>query len=253
MSTPTEHEHHIVGPKIYLLILCALLVLTATTTGAAFINMGVFSPIVALGIAWIVGAVALDSSSSVPLRSEIRGSAILRALDKVLPPSGPVLDALARIDPLPSVHGPAATVTGPAWGGSLEIVDFHLRTGRYLRPEDSYDGAVLFLETSEELPAADYVYRVLMCMGERKLLQRFAAIVWARPRAWSIDDPREPSAKAAYTREQHEAVLAAVNEYHPGVPLVFGVDFGHTEPQHIIPSGGTVTVDGVAREIYVTY
>jgi cytochrome c oxidase subunit IV len=51
MSTPTQHEPHIVGPKTYLLILLALLVLTATTTGAAFINMGVFSPIVALGIA----------------------------------------------------------------------------------------------------------------------------------------------------------------------------------------------------------
>ena len=45
--------------------------------------------------------------------TEIRGSTILRALDKVLPPSGPVLDALARIDPLPSVHGPAATVRAP--------------------------------------------------------------------------------------------------------------------------------------------
>ena len=51
MSAPTEHEHHVVGPKTYVLILSALLVLTATTTGAAFINMGVFSPIVALGIA----------------------------------------------------------------------------------------------------------------------------------------------------------------------------------------------------------
>jgi len=51
MSTPVEHEHHVVGPKTYLLILLALLVLTATTTGAAFINMGIFSPIVALGIA----------------------------------------------------------------------------------------------------------------------------------------------------------------------------------------------------------
>jgi S1-C subfamily serine protease len=68
---------------------------------------------VALGIAWIVGAVALDSSSSAPLRNDIRGSTILRALDKVLPPSGPVVDALARIDPLPSVHGPAATVPAP--------------------------------------------------------------------------------------------------------------------------------------------
>jgi cytochrome c oxidase subunit 4 len=51
MATPTEHEHHIVGPKTYLSILLALLVLTAITTSAAFINMGVFSPIVALGIA----------------------------------------------------------------------------------------------------------------------------------------------------------------------------------------------------------
>jgi S1-C subfamily serine protease len=68
---------------------------------------------VALGIAWIVGAVALDSSSSAPLRNEIRGSEILRALDKVLPPAGPVLNVLARIDPLPSVHGPAATVRAP--------------------------------------------------------------------------------------------------------------------------------------------
>jgi muramoyltetrapeptide carboxypeptidase LdcA involved in peptidoglycan recycling len=152
-----------------------------------------------------------------------------------------------------SWHGPRARVTGPAWGGCVEIVDFHLRTGRYLLPEESYEGAVLFLETSEELPPASEVYRILMCMGERRLLQRFAAIVWGRPRAWSIDDPRDPAAKARYTKEQHEAVLAAVSEYHPGVPLVFGVDFGHTEPQHIIPSGGSVTVDAGTRQILVTY
>jgi len=48
-------------------------------------------------------------------------------------------------------------------------------------------------------------------------------------------------------------VLAAVTEYHPGVPLVIGADFGHTEPQYVIPSGGTVTVDGGTRQILVTY
>ncbi|MGA2009760.1 MAG: MarP family serine protease [Solirubrobacteraceae bacterium] len=68
---------------------------------------------VGLGIAWIVGAVALDSSGSVPLRADIQHSAILRALDQLLPPSGPILDALARFDPLPSVRGPAADVTAP--------------------------------------------------------------------------------------------------------------------------------------------
>jgi S1-C subfamily serine protease len=68
---------------------------------------------VGLGIAWIVGAVALQSSGSRPLRSEIQDSAILRALDRLLPPSGPILDALARFDPLPSVRGPAADVSPP--------------------------------------------------------------------------------------------------------------------------------------------
>ena len=51
MSTPTEHEHHVVGPKTYLLILLALIVLTATTTGVAFLDLGILNPIVALGIA----------------------------------------------------------------------------------------------------------------------------------------------------------------------------------------------------------
>jgi S1-C subfamily serine protease len=68
---------------------------------------------VGLGIAWIISAVALDSSTSNPLRDDIRGSKILRALDQLLPPSGPILDALARFDPLPSVRGPEADVADP--------------------------------------------------------------------------------------------------------------------------------------------
>ena len=55
LTGPVTHEHHVVGPKTYLLILAALMILTATTTGAAFINMGVFSPIVALAIACLKG------------------------------------------------------------------------------------------------------------------------------------------------------------------------------------------------------
>jgi muramoyltetrapeptide carboxypeptidase LdcA involved in peptidoglycan recycling len=152
-----------------------------------------------------------------------------------------------------SWHGPQTKVTGPAWGGSLEVIDFHLRASRYLLDGDRYDGAVLYAETSEELPPAGYVYRVLMGMGERGLLQRFAAIIWARPKAWSFGRPNQRPAKASYTEAQHEAVLAAVGEYHPGVPLVFGVDFGHTDPQLVIPSGGDVTVDGERQQVLVTY
>ncbi|HEY4825696.1 MAG TPA: MarP family serine protease [Solirubrobacteraceae bacterium] len=71
---------------------------------------------VALGIAWIVGAIALQSSNSNVLRQDIQRSAILRGLNNLLPPSGAILHALARIDPLPSVRGPQANVAAPPPG-----------------------------------------------------------------------------------------------------------------------------------------
>ncbi|MBV9466036.1 MAG: MarP family serine protease [Solirubrobacterales bacterium] len=71
---------------------------------------------VGLGIAWIVGAVALQSSGSRPLRADLQRSAILRGLDQLLPPSGPILDALAHFDPLPAVSGPAPDVAPPTRG-----------------------------------------------------------------------------------------------------------------------------------------
>ncbi len=75
-----------------------------------------FTGCVALAIAWLVGAVALQASGSRTLRADIQRSVILRELNAVLPPSGPVLNALARVDPLPSVSGPAAHVAAPNRG-----------------------------------------------------------------------------------------------------------------------------------------
>jgi len=71
---------------------------------------------VALGIAWIVGAIALQSSGSEVLRRDIQRSAILAELNQLLPPSGPILHALAAIDPIPSVRGPQADVSPPPPG-----------------------------------------------------------------------------------------------------------------------------------------
>ena len=169
-------------------------------------------------------------------------------------------EALASEPPMFAAEGwswyggtATGTVRGAAWGGSLEIVDFHLRANRYLFDGDVYDGCVLFLETSEELWPATHVYRVLMCMGERGLLQRFAAVVWARPKSWSHEQPNLSAEKARFTEAQRDAVRAALAEYHPEVPLVFGVDFGHTDPQYVFPSGGDVTIDTEKQRIEVTY
>jgi cytochrome c oxidase subunit 4 len=47
-----EEDHiHIVSPKIYFMIFMALLVGTAITVAASYVDMGVFNPVVALAIA----------------------------------------------------------------------------------------------------------------------------------------------------------------------------------------------------------
>ncbi len=67
----------------------------------------------ALAIVWIAAAVAGQASGTNQLRADIQRSAILRRLNQVLPPSGPILNALARLDPLPSITGPSPDVAAP--------------------------------------------------------------------------------------------------------------------------------------------
>jgi S1-C subfamily serine protease len=68
---------------------------------------------VALGLAWVFGAVALHAPGAERLRADVQESLILRSLNEVLPASGPVLNALDRVDPAPVVTGPAAPVARP--------------------------------------------------------------------------------------------------------------------------------------------
>jgi hypothetical protein len=58
---------------------------------------------VGLGVAWLFGAVALQTPGARDLRHDIQGSKILSSLNRHLPPSGSFLNALARFDPFPSV------------------------------------------------------------------------------------------------------------------------------------------------------
>ena len=51
ITNPEHADHHIVSPKIYLIIFGSLLLCTGVTVGAAFIDMGILNPMIALGIA----------------------------------------------------------------------------------------------------------------------------------------------------------------------------------------------------------
>jgi S1-C subfamily serine protease len=68
---------------------------------------------VALGVAWLFGAVALQTPGARDLRRDIQQSKILSSLNEHLPPSGSFLNALARFDPFPSVSGEVPRLARP--------------------------------------------------------------------------------------------------------------------------------------------
>jgi S1-C subfamily serine protease len=85
-----------------------------TGFGAVDAALGaVLSAAVALGIAWIAGAAAVQIPGQHELRRQVRRSAILQHLNETLPPSGAILNALNRFDPLPAIRGPSADVPAP--------------------------------------------------------------------------------------------------------------------------------------------
>ncbi|MGW0959391.1 S66 family peptidase [Streptomyces gelaticus] len=145
------------------------------------------------------------------------------------------------------------TVKGASWGGELSILSWLLMADREIRPVDSYAGRVLFIETCEEMPSAEEVYRILRNMGERGLLAQFPALLLGRARNWSFEQPLDAEAGERYREEQRQAVLRALGEYAPGTMAVLDVDLGHTDPQLVIPYGGQIEVDGEGRRIVVTY
>jgi S1-C subfamily serine protease len=66
---------------------------------------------VGLLVAWVLGAVALHAGPDI--RRDVQRSAILRQLNAVLPPTGPLLNTLRALDPFPRIDGPEARVAPP--------------------------------------------------------------------------------------------------------------------------------------------
>ncbi|MFB6219532.1 MAG: S66 peptidase family protein [Halobacteriaceae archaeon] len=145
--------------------------------------------------------------------------------------------------------GGDTVVEGRLWGGCLAVLEWQLMTGRYLPAPDRLDGAVLAIETAEDMPPAKRVRWALMCMGERGLLGRFDAVLVGRPATANWREQPDRDERERYRRAQREAIEGELDRYNPGAPVVFDLDFGHTLPAAPVPIGGRVVVDPGARRV----
>jgi S1-C subfamily serine protease len=71
-----------------------------------------FGALAGLALVWIAAAVALQLPGQRQLRREVQQSSVLRELNDIVPPQR-ALRALARVDPFPSIAGPAPPVGRP--------------------------------------------------------------------------------------------------------------------------------------------
>jgi muramoyltetrapeptide carboxypeptidase LdcA involved in peptidoglycan recycling len=146
-------------------------------------------------------------------------------------------------------HNADRVVTGPTWGGNLEILHWNLAANRWIKPSADYAGSILLVETSEDMPPAEEVFRMLRNAGERGLLDQFPAVLVGTAKASNFRNRPPQEDRARYRDDQRDAVLRALAAYHPAAMAVLGVDFGHTAPQWVLPYGGRMTVDGPGRRI----
>lgn len=147
----------------------------------------------------------------------------------------------------------AKDAEGLLWGGCVESVDEMLRHGVSIPTLEQFENIVLMLETSEEIPSADYVFRVLRAFGERGILKRVKGVLIGRAKAWEFDKPNTREQKVEYRKQQQEIILKAVRHYNREIPVIQNMNFGHTDPQIPMPYGSKVRIEAVNKRLFANF
>lgn len=141
------------------------------------------------------------------------------------------------------------TVEGRIWGGCLDVVEINLQANKPLPEPEDLEGKILAIETSEEMPDHTFVDRFMMSLGERKMLDKFSAVIVGRAKARHNNKEPSKEEREEFREKQKQVIRERVDEYAEGTPVIFNFDFGHTDPIIPLPIGGEVKIDTESREI----
>ncbi len=125
---------------------------------------------------------------------------------------------------------------GPLIGGCLESLQ-HLR-GTPWWPDMT--GALLFLETSEEMPTPEDIDGILMDYENMGVFDRITGLIFARPYGYGDDD------KARL----HEIIIDRTARF--GFPVLADTDTGHTTPLQTLPIGCNAILNSVVDRFAIT-
>lgn len=130
-------------------------------------------------------------------------------------------------------------VEGQLFGGCIEVLEFIKGTSFWF-PNDFWQEKILFLETSEEKPSIDQVKYMLRNYGIQGVFNQISALIFGRARDYSIKE------KQLLDKTIIDIVK---NEFgNSNLTIVTNMDFGHTDPQIILPLGIKVRLDNSKEE-----
>lgn len=126
---------------------------------------------------------------------------------------------------------------GHLLGGCAEVLEMVKGTA-WWPGLDAWRGAILFIETSEEAPPPGFFRYWLRNYAAQGILGVLSGIILARPD--HKDDP--------HYRDKLERVLTTIlaETGLSGLPVLSGLDFGHTQPMLTLPYGARARIDCAA-------
>jgi len=129
-------------------------------------------------------------------------------------------------------------VEGVLFGGCLDVLEMVRETNFWPHP-DFWTGKILCLETSEEAPSVEVVSGILRSYGALGIWDRVSAVLIGRAARYGDAD------KLALD----QALVAIIGgEYgRPDLPIFSNMDFGHTDPQLVLPLGVRARLDCTAK------
>jgi len=142
----------------------------------------------------------------------------------------------------PRIIQGTGTVSGPLFGGCAEVLEM-LKGTSWWPPLSFWKGAILFYETSEDAPSPTFIRYWLRNFAAQGILGVLNGILIARP---------DPAGDNTY-QERLEATFAEalVEAGLPDLPVLAGLDFGHTQPMLTLPYGLTAQIDCEAAALTI--
>jgi muramoyltetrapeptide carboxypeptidase LdcA involved in peptidoglycan recycling len=131
-------------------------------------------------------------------------------------------------------------VEGRLFGGCAEVLEM-MKGTRYWPASEFWQDRILFLETSEDKPTPGTVGYWLRNYGVQGVFDRVSGVLIGRARGYS--DAEKVDLDEMVTRVIAREFGAAA------LPIVTNLDFGHTDPQWILPLGVRAEIDVDGRRL----